>query len=62
MDSNFFNTNSVDIVVGEALNHNNEALVVIKSTIPVGHTKLLQEKFDTNRIIFSPEFLREEKP
>ena len=38
---------------------NLDALVVIKSTIPVGHTKSLQEKFESDRVIFSPEFLRE---
>lgn len=58
-DLNFFDTSSVDKVVAEALKFNKEALVIIKSTIPVGHTKLLQEKFATNRVIFSPEFLRE---
>jgi UDPglucose 6-dehydrogenase len=41
------------------LNLNPEALVVIKSTIPVGHTKLLQQKYGTERVVFSPEFLRE---
>jgi len=58
-DTNRFDTSSVDGVVGDAIDLNNEALVVIKSTIPVGHTKLLQEKYLTDRIIFSPEFLRE---
>lgn len=56
---NFFDTSSVDTVVRDALKFNADALVVIKSTIPVGHTKLLQEKFKTERVIFSPEFLRE---
>jgi UDPglucose 6-dehydrogenase len=58
-DTNRFDTSSVDTVVEDALKFNLEALVVIKSTIPVGHTKSLQEKFGTNRVIFSPEFLRE---
>tara|TARA_B110000003_G_scaffold129903_1_gene131928 strand:- start:18100 stop:19278 length:1179 start_codon:yes stop_codon:yes gene_type:complete len=58
-DQNFFDTSSVDTVVKDALKFNVDALVVIKSTIPVGHTKLLQEKFKTERVIFSPEFLRE---
>lgn len=58
-DTNCFDTSSVDTVVEDALNFNVDALVVIKSTIPVGHTKSLQEKFGTDRIIFSPEFLRE---
>ena len=54
-----FDTSSVDAVVEDALKLNLDALVVIKSTIPVGHTKLLQEKFGSDRVIFSPEFLRE---
>ena len=58
-DTNRFDTKSVDVVVSDALELNSDALVVIKSTIPVGHTKLLQEKHSTNRVIFSPEFLRE---
>ena len=58
-ETNRFDTSSVDSVVDDALALNTTALVVIKSTIPVGHTKYLQQKYDTNRIIFSPEFLRE---
>jgi len=58
-DTNRFDTSSVDSVVDDALALNTSALVVIKSTIPVGHTKYLQQKYDINRIIFSPEFLRE---
>lgn len=58
-DTNRFDTSSVDTVVEDALKLNFDALVVIKSTIPVGHTKSLQEKFKTDRVIFSPEFLRE---
>jgi len=58
-DTNRFDTSSVDTVVEDALSLNRYALVVIKSTIPVGHTKSLQEKFQTDRVIFSPEFLRE---
>jgi UDPglucose 6-dehydrogenase len=58
-DTKRFDTSSVDGVVDDALNLNDHALVVIKSTIPVGHTKSLQEKFRTERVIFSPEFLRE---
>ncbi|MDB3976418.1 nucleotide sugar dehydrogenase [Gammaproteobacteria bacterium] len=57
--TNYFDTSSVDGVVEDAVTLNHEALVVIKSTIPVGHTKLLQEKFGSERVIFSPEFLRE---
>ena len=58
-DTNCFDTRSVDSVIGDALELNSGALVVIKSTIPVGHTKSLQEKHATDRVIFSPEFLRE---
>ena len=58
-DTNRFDTSSVDTVVNDALELNKKALVVIKSTIPVGHTRSLQEKYDTDRVIFSPEFLRE---
>ena len=58
-ETNRFDTSSVDGVVRDALELNENAFVVIKSTIPVGHTELLKEKFKTDRIIFSPEFLRE---
>ncbi len=58
-DTNRFDTSSVDGVVSDALELNLDALVVIKSTIPVGHTKSLQEHHNTDRVIFSPEFLRE---
>ena len=58
-DTNRFDTSSVDSVVSDALKQNSHAFIVIKSTIPVGHTELLQQKHATNRIIFSPEFLRE---
>jgi UDPglucose 6-dehydrogenase len=58
-DTNRFDTSSVDTVVSDALELNADALVVIKSTIPVGHTKSLQQKHETDRVIFSPEFLRE---
>lgn len=57
--TNRFDTSLVDSVVADALELNMDALVVIKSTIPVGHTKSLQEKHETDRVIFSPEFLRE---
>ena len=59
VDTNGFDTSAVDTVVEDALKLNLDALVVIKSTIPVGHTKSLQEKFESDRVIFSPEFLRE---
>ena len=56
---NFFDTSSVDSVVEEAIKLNKNALIIIKSTIPIGHTNKLQEKFLSKNIIFSPEFLRE---
>jgi UDPglucose 6-dehydrogenase len=58
-DTNRFDTKSVDSVVSDALELNTDALVVVKSTIPVGHAKSLQQKHNTDRVIFSPEFLRE---
>ena len=58
-DTNYFDTTSVDTVIKESFELNAEAFVVIKSTIPVGHTKLLQEKHNTEHIFFSPEFLSE---
>lgn len=57
--SNCFNTSLVDSVVSDALASSPDALIIIKSTIPVGHTKSLQLKHSTDRIVFSPEFLRE---
>ena len=59
LDTGQFDTGSVDAVVADALKFNPDALVIIKSTLPVGHTKFLQQKFLTDRVIFSPEFLRE---
>ena len=58
-ETEYFDTSSVDIVVEEILQHNSEAVIIIKSTIPEGHTDLLKSKYKTNNIIFSPEFLRE---
>lgn len=57
--TNTFDTSSVDKVVKDVLKSNNDAQIIIKSTLPIGHTSKLNKKHKTNRIIFSPEFLRE---
>ncbi len=58
---NYFDTSTVENVIDAVLAVNNSATIVIKSTVPVGYTDSVKEKFHTDRILFSPEFLRESK-
>src|SRR5699024_9929465 len=58
---NFFDTSAVEDVIEQVIRYNPDAIMVIKSTIPVGYTESIREKYHCDNILFSPEFLRESR-
>lgn len=58
---NYFDTKSVELVINQAIRRSSKSIIIIKSTVPVGFTKKISNELKTNRILFSPEFLREGK-